>query len=149
MMRRLAAFSVIALAAALAACADGMDPALVARAALEAYRSRDLAALEALVHPDGRALIEEIRRDGEAHPRWASLFAPDAWRWQAVQAWDGRIGEVRFFGGEPRVAAMVRFGELSASEVAVVALERRDGRWWFEDIESPSAADLAEGRKAP
>ncbi len=148
-MPRLAAFSAIALAAALAACADGTDPASVARAALKAYRSRDLAALEALVHPDGRALVEEIRRDGEAHPRWASLFAPDSWRWQAVQAWDGRVGEVRYFGEKPRVTAMASFGELSASEVAVVALELRDGRWWFEDVKSPSAADLAAGRKAP
>ncbi len=148
-MRMLKALAVLAMAAALTACAEGTDPASVARAALQAYRSKDIAALEAVVHPDNRAILEEIRRDGEAHPRWASLFAPDAWRWRAVQGWDGRIGEVRTFGEGSRSAAMVRFGEMGASEVLVVALEFRDGRWWFEDINSPSAADFAGGRKAP
>jgi hypothetical protein len=149
MTRRSAVVAVLALAGLLAACADGRDPASVARAALEAYRSRDLAALADLAHPDNREILEELRRDGEAHPRWASLFSPDAWRWQAVQAWDGRVGEVRYFGEGSGVTAMVRFGEISASELAVVALELRDDRWWFEDVNSPPAADFAEGRTAP
>ncbi len=147
-MRRLVALVFLALAAVFAACPEDRDPVSVARAALEAYRIQDLEALAGLVHPDSRALLEEIRRGGETHPRWASLFSPDAWRWQAAREWDGRIREVRYFGEEPKITAMATFGELSATEVVVVALELREGRWWFEDINSPSAADFAEGRTA-
>ncbi len=91
--------SVLAAAAFTVGCQEPRDPASVARAALEAYRDKNLSALAALTHPDNRAIFEELRAGGEGHPRWASLFSPDAWRWQAVRLWDGRIGDTFLLRG--------------------------------------------------
>jgi hypothetical protein len=114
---------------------------------LTAYGAKDFSALAALTHPDNRPIIEEVRRDGAAHPRYASLFGEDSWRWRGVKGWDGRIAGVRTFA--QGTLAMVRFGEISPSEILVVVLEMRDGRWWFEDINSPALEDFDRGAPAP
>lgn len=127
-----------------------IDPAEAARAILTAYRARDLAALARSATADNRALLQEIAAQGEAHPRYRSVFG--GWRTAAVQAWDGRVGEVRYRdlrdGPRGTVEAQVAFGR-SADEVFVVTLELRGSTWLFEDINSPTPADFAGGRPTP
>lgn len=147
-------FAIALLAAALAAPSlsaqrppvDTTDARAVARAVLEAYRARDLAALAGYGTQDNRTLIAEIAAQGAAHPRYRSLFS--GWRWEAVETWDGQLGEVRYRdlrGAIQRtVRADVLFGR-SPTEVFVVSLELHEGRWQFEDILSPSPADFQEG----
>ncbi|MEE8270626.1 MAG: hypothetical protein V3R98_02680 [Alphaproteobacteria bacterium] len=115
---------------------DRTDPIAVATASLEAYQARDLDALMPLVSSFNRSLIQELAVKGESHPRYGSLFS--GWRWRAVEAWSGFIGEVRY----RRRSAMVEFGTVGDAEVAVVALEWEDGGWSFEDVNSPSTADF-------
>ena len=125
---------------------DTTDARAVARAVLEAYRTRDLETLAGLATQDNRSLFAEIAREGSRHPRYPSLFT--GWRWDAVTAWNGQIGEVRYTDLRATVratiAAEVLFGR-SPTEVFVVSLELRSGRWEFEDILSPSPASFAEG----
>ena len=148
--RRIVAAAMLVLAAGSTAVAQGKtDPADVARAVLSAYGSRDLEALAQLTAPQNRAFVSEIARDGEAHPRYQSLFGQDSWRWQGVRNWDGEIREVRYRGSGDHTSAQVKFGELSSKEILVVTLEWRDDAWWFEDVNSPDQSDYLKLRREP
>jgi hypothetical protein len=145
-------WAVVLLAAAvvaLAAAQDRGDPSEVARTALVAYQQRDLHALARLASAYNRPLIAEIARDGQAHPRYHSLFGEDSWRWQGVRDWDGRILDVRYRGPSNRPVAQVKFGTLGEREALVVTLEWRDNGWWFEDVNSPVESAYQEFRREP
>ena len=148
--RRVMAALVLSLAVASAVLAQGKaDPADVARAVLSAYGSSDLETLAQLTAPRNRALIAEIVRDGEAHPRYPSLFGENSWRWRGVQDWDGKIRDVRYRGLADQPLAQVKFGELGSREALVVTLKWQDGAWWFEDINSPNQSDYQKLRTEP
>ncbi|MDH3600685.1 MAG: hypothetical protein OEU26_13710 [Candidatus Tectomicrobia bacterium] len=95
-----------------------------ARAILSAYRSRDVIALASLVNRTNRSIFIELAGQGENHPRYGSVFS--GWRWQGVQAWDGKLGEARYrhyvgtAGDEYQ--ANVKFGQLGPDELLVVTL---------------------------
>ena len=68
----------------------------------------------------------------------------------------GQTGEIRYVnypGGKvlpPRSMAWVAFAEVEGfDEITVVALRRADGKWDFDDIQSPSKADFARADRSP
>lgn len=107
----------------------------MAEAVLRAYKARDLAGLSALSTKHNRRLLAEIAENGEAHPRFRSILK--GWRWTAVQAWDGKLGETRYVGGSPPSRARVMFGK-TGDRLAVVTLRWEGGMWAFDDINSLS-----------
>jgi hypothetical protein len=130
-----------------ASAVDRTDARSTAQAVLQAYKARDLAALAGLSNAGNQQFFSEIAAQGEAHPRYASIFS--GWRWDAVQAWDGALRDLRYRGADE---ARVHFGDMQGDEIAVVVLEWEDGQWAFEDVNSPSRADyqaLAADRPAP
>lgn len=133
---------------------DRTDAAATAAAVLAAYRNRDLDGLAALSTAENSDMMREIAQRGAAHPRYGSIFS--GWRWKSVRDWSGQTGEVRYVnypGGKvlpPRSMAWVAFAEVEGSdEIIVVALRRVDGRWDFDDIQSPSKADFARADRSP
>jgi hypothetical protein len=123
---------------------DRTDPTSTAKAIIQAYRDKDLAALAALSNGGNKTMLTEIATRGPSHSRYESMFA--GWRWDAVQAWDGRIGTVRYreLGGvNPRLEARAQFGTIGPDEVLVVTMISEDGRWCFEDVHSTSVKDFA------
>ena len=122
--------------AAMAEDVDRDDPAATAAAFLAAYQSRDLVAMAPLMNANNREFFDSLAAQGESHPRYRSIFK--GWRWDAVTAWGGALGETRYKDGE----AVVLFGEMSADEVAVVVLTREAEGWAVEDVNSPSPDDF-------
>jgi hypothetical protein len=122
---------------------DRNDALQTARAALQAFRARDVIALSEFSTPRNREIWMELVRDGERHPRYRSIWA--SWRWQRAQEWQGQMGEVRYrqiSGTEVNyLRARVKFAE-SADQVYVVTLIFGDGKWLFEDIHSPERASF-------
>jgi hypothetical protein len=116
----------LALCPAVAPAQDDLRE--TAAAVLKAYAAADAKALQALGTEANRTIFGEIAAQGEAHPRYRSIFL--GWRMQAVRKWDGKLGEPRV-GGK---LARVPFGEAGPEHDYVVTLEREDGRWAFEDI---------------
>lgn len=115
--------------------AERLDAQATAMAVLRAYKARDLRSLAALSTRGNRKMFAEIAARGEAHPRYRSIFK--GWRWRAVEAWNGKLGQTRYIGGSPPRRARVVFHKM-AKELAVVTLDWQDGMWAFEDIHSPS-----------
>jgi hypothetical protein len=115
-------------AATLAQLAPSGDAREVAAAVLKAYATADTKALQALGNETNRRIFGELAAQGEAHPRYRSIFL--GWRMQAVRKWDGKLGEPA--GDERRV--QVPFGDAGPDNYYVVTLEREDGRWAFEDV---------------
>lgn len=97
---------------------------------LHAYRARDVDAIVSYVQPDERNGARVVLTSSRA----ASFFGPNSWRWQAVNAWDGQLGEVRVQGDRARVL----FHRMGADEVAVVSLRWYQDAWYFTDVHSPS-----------
>jgi len=118
-----------------------------AHAILSAYRTRDVIALASLINTTNRRIFIELAEQGEKHPRYNSVFL--GWRWQAVQAWDGNLGETRYrhYVGTARneYQAKVKFGELGPDEFLVVTLTWEDGKWSFKDIHSPTPKSFYSG----
>jgi len=116
----------------------GHPAAAVARAVLEAYRGRDLAALAPLSTDKNRARLEEILARGEEHPRWANLWS--GWRWESVRAWDGELEAPRVLAyPSGRRGAKVPFAR-AGERVRVVELyaEGEGAPWRFHDIQRPT-----------
>ncbi len=108
---------------------DAKDTAL---AILQAYKTRDMVALASLSRELNRDIFSEMVKQGENHPRYNSIFS--GWRSQAVQAWQGQIGEVRYRGGSGSETARVKFAETGPDRIIVVVLIWENGKWCFEDI---------------
>lgn len=117
--------------------AERLDAQATAMAVLRAYKARDLRSLATLSTRGNRKMFAEIAARGEGHPRYRSIFK--GWRWRAVEAWNGKLGQTRYIGGSPPRRARVVFHKM-AKELAVVTLDWQDGMWAFEDIHSPSEA---------
>ena len=121
----------------------------VARAALSAYRSRDVIALAGLVCAVNKRIFTELAAQGEAHPRYASIFS--GWRWQGVQAWrDTAPMEARYrhyvSTARDEYQAHVRFGEIGPDELLTVVLSWQNAAWCFDDVNTRRPAFL---RKEP
>lgn len=130
---------------------DRSDALQTARAALQAFRARDLVALGEFSTFRNREIYMELIRDGERHPRYRSIWA--SWRWLRAQDWRGEMNEVRYrriSGTQVNyLRARVKFAETD-DEVFVVTLILDNGKWLFEDIHSPSRADFeSESRIRP
>ena len=110
--------------------ADMSDPRSVATAALNAYKAKDIGALAKLV-PANEA---EKAKSADT----AKMFADDNWRMKAAVAWNGSLGAARQKGDRMRI----HFHDMSDKEVAVVSLEQKDGKWYFDGIKSPDKADF-------
>ncbi len=107
---------------------DHNDPKSVAEAALKAYKAKSVDGLIKL-------LDEKERKESEAKKdKLAERAFKDGWRMKAVTAWGGDLGELKEKGERARV----KFHDMSADEVAVVALKKVDGKWYFRGIKSPS-----------
>lgn len=108
---------------------DHKDPRSVARAALEAYKAKDIDALVELI-PEA---VRDRAKDA-ADQRDAALFDEGRWRYRSVRSWDGKLGAMRIKGSRLRL----HYADLDGDEVAVVQLDRGDdGRWYFDDLRSP------------
>jgi len=116
---------------------DRADAIATAQAILVSYQTRDLARLATLANANNRPLLQELAAQGERHPRYAELFR--GWRWEAVERWDGAVGDVRY---QDRDEALALFGQIAPDEVAVVVLTWEAGGWAFEDINSPGRASF-------
>ena len=111
---------------------DRSDPESTAQAILTAYKAKDLSALADFSTTSNKEILSEIAAQGEKHPRYQSIFS--GWRWEAVQGWQGKLGEVRYkrIAGEP--VAQVYLGGLDGDKIAVVTLTWEKGQWCFDDI---------------
>ncbi|MCP9934172.1 hypothetical protein KBZ08_09630 [Cyanobium sp. Candia 9D4] len=129
---------------------DRTDAKSTAYSILNAYRARDVIALAGLVSPTNRRIFVELAEQGESHPRYSSIFGDASWRSKVVQSWDGNLGEVRYrhYVGAARndYEAQVEFAEAGPNELAVVTLTWLDGKWNWEDINSPSRQNFMKGR---
>lgn len=102
---------------------DHDDPESVAKAALIAFKSKSI---------DGVVELVPAAEQKETKRRIArSGFK--GWRVDAVDGWGGDLGEIKLKGQSARVA----FTEFEG-RVAVVVLNKLEGKWYFEDISGPS-----------
>lgn len=124
----------------LAACSDdspnlvpesdtfNTSPEEVAHDVLTAYRAKDLAALRKLCLKQNRPTIDELIAEGDKSPRYRSIFG--GWRWEQVQAWEGKVGEARY--GKRHAEVLAR--GIDEVRVLVVKLEKEEGEWRFDDL---------------
>ncbi len=122
---------------------DQSDPEQVAAAILVAYQNQDLAGLATFTTGGNREFVEELMALDPDDPDLEELYS--GWRWEAVRDWDGELREIRYFTRDEKIIAEVYFADMGDSEIATVALFPEDGRWYFEDIHSPSPASFANG----
>ena len=121
------------------------SPKDVAKMILTAYRAKNFPELMKLCVEDNRPILEAIAQQGDKHPRYGSLFKQ--WRWTAVQAWDGKLGEVRY---PSATKAWALFHEdPRRGTLFVVVLVRERGTWRFEDIHSLSRTQFHGAAKTP
>ena len=101
-----------------------------AREILTAYRKKDMDTLAKNGTADTMKIFIEIDVQGEAHPRYKSIFSGH--RWEAVSTWNGKLGEIeQTTESETRVT----FNEFKKSkELAQLVLVLEEGKWRFEDI---------------
>ncbi|XWN29149.1 MAG: hypothetical protein ROR55_16720 [Devosia sp.] len=110
---------------------DRDDPGATAQAFLTAYKARDLAAMAPLMNKVNQEMFQELAAQGAEHPRYDSIFS--GWRAEAVDGWTGTLGTVRYNNDQ----ALVPFAEAN-DETMIVVLDREDGGWAVEDVNSPS-----------
>ncbi len=135
LLTQLALFVAVTAAPSVASQAlDGRDAGLTAQSVLRAYQERDLDQLAALSTPRNQQILRDLARQGEAHPRFASLFA--GWRWTAVERWRGDVGAARYtYADDPDGTRMARVPfAIDGDRIAVVTLVWSFGRWTFDDI---------------
>ncbi len=109
-------------------------PEQVAKAALNAYKGKDVNGLMSLSRPDFTARIKKMIDEGKLEDIKKRAFDENEWRYKSVAAWDGKLHEKKEQGKKIRI----RYGYIGADEVAVVELVNEDGKWYFEDLKSPS-----------
>ncbi|MBL7223895.1 MAG: hypothetical protein ISS72_08580 [Candidatus Brocadiae bacterium] len=120
-------------------------PKDVAKAILTAYKAKDFRELMKFCAEANLPMIEAIAQQGVKHPRYGSLFK--GWRWTAVEAWDGKLGEVRYPSATKAWALFYETPRRGA--LFVVVLVREQGNWRFEDIHSPGKTQFHEAAKTP
>jgi hypothetical protein len=130
---------------------DRGDAAATAAAFLRAYAAKDLSAMSELANDDNRKIIQELKAQGESHPRWRSVFGGG--RWDAVSSWKGNLGETRYFERtvleKKKAEAEVHFAEASTpGKLVVVTLTWEAGKWCFEDINFPRRETFEQGSKS-
>ena len=116
------------LMAACGGSVDHSDPKSVAKAALAAYKDKSVDGLIKLA-PESKRAKAEANKD-----KLAERAFKDGWRMKAVNDWGGDLGELKEKGDRARI----KFHDMSDDEVAVVALKKVDGKWYFRGIKSPS-----------
>ncbi|MEN8155294.1 MAG: hypothetical protein ABFR75_14865 [Acidobacteriota bacterium] len=113
---------------------DYTIPEDVAMAALKAYKAEDVNTLMILSRPDIAERIKKMIDAGKLEDIKKRSFDKTKWRSKSVAAWDGKLHETKKRGEKIRI----RYGNIGANEVAVVELANVDGKWYFEDLKSPS-----------
>ncbi|MEN8155175.1 MAG: hypothetical protein ABFR75_14250 [Acidobacteriota bacterium] len=113
---------------------DFKIPEQVAEAALNAYKAKDVHALMTLSRPDFAARIKKMIEEGKTEDIKKRAFDENGWRYRSVVAWDGKLHEKKERGKKLRI----RYGYIGANEVGVIELVNEEGKWYFEDLKSPS-----------
>ncbi|MBI4701790.1 MAG: hypothetical protein HY744_11640 [Deltaproteobacteria bacterium] len=123
--------------------AGAQDEALrsVAKDALAALKCKDVEAIARLVPADKQQEARQAFASGGAAAR--SFYDETGWRWKSLAAWDGKVGEARVARGGERAKARVKYGAIDGREAAVVQLAEQGGRWYFDDLKSPSLESYA------
>lgn len=106
---------------------------------LDLYETKDIPKLLAL-SPDGPPPASVLRKYAPGTARYKSLFSDDAWRWQAVQKWQGGISVVRY----ERTALVEFVKDETEGRSNFVRLEFEGGKWKFELMSEDGADDLAQ-----
>ena len=124
---------------------DRTDARAVATAVLRRYGHKDIEGVLAL-STEGPVSPRVLQQYAPGTVRYKSLFQRSAWRWRAVQSWNGELANVVYTRRRQPAevasadGAQVEFGR-SATEVFVVTLTRDGEKWLFEDIHSPATED--------
>ena len=105
----------------------------LAVAALKAYQQKDIETLIKLSPPDRAARIKEMITMGKLDDIKNRAFDENKWRYQSVKNWDGKLHELKKHGDTIRI----RYGDINPNEVAVVQLIHVNGKWYFDDLQSP------------
>jgi hypothetical protein len=104
---------------------------------LQALKDKKVDDIATFVAADQQDQIKtDFAEGGKAHK---SFFGEGEWRWKAINAWDGKVHEVRINDDEARA----KFGETEQKQAAVVVWKKKDDAWLFEDVNSPSLEDFA------
>jgi len=120
-------------------------PQEVAKQILAAYKARDHARLLALSNATNQPIMKQLAEQGEKHPRYKSIHG--GWRARTVESWNGRLGDVRY--PSPTEAWVAYQTDERGDEVFVVVLTLEDGKWLFEDINSPSKERFEKAPRTP
>ncbi|MHC5081687.1 MAG: ankyrin repeat domain-containing protein, partial [Planctomycetota bacterium] len=123
---------------------DRGDVKAAAQAVLRLFRARDFTRLAELCEGKNRDLFASVGAQGENHPDYGKL--QQGWRWEAVAAFKGTVGEVRFKTRGKRIRAQVHFGETGEGRLVVVVLWLAEKRWWFEDFNTLTREAFEEGK---
>lgn len=119
---------------------DRSDAKATAIAILTAIKAKDFQTLSTLVREDKRKEFADLAALTAEHPRYSNIFA--GWRGEAINTWTGQVESPRYekrASDAGRIKAIVRFEQKSLTPLVVVAMYLNDGRWEFEDLESPPA----------
>lgn len=117
-----------------AAKIDQSNPAAVAEAVLNYYKSKDLESLKYLsTHQKSIIIQRMLLADNQVATQ--KIFS--GWRWDIVNQSDGKIKEVRFADNLNSAYALFDLPANAnpTSPVAVVTLTSENDRWKFDDIQ--------------
>ena len=107
-----------------------------ASAILKAYLKEDFITLANLSISANKQLFNELIKEGPNHGSYNSIFK--GWRIEAVRKWNGQ--DDAFMVASDEKNAAVKFLEIE-NEAIVVLLEKENGTWLFEDINSPNVSN--------
>lgn len=109
---------------------DRGNPKTVAVAVLKSYQNQDLETLQQLATPRNAQSIKRMRLS-EQLIKERRIY--NNMQWEKVQAWDGKIIEVRFSDDLQTAYAMFDQAE-EGNEIAVVELILQKEQWNFNNI---------------
>lgn len=109
---------------------DRGNPKIVAIAVLKSYQNQDLETLQQLATPRNAQSIKRMRLSEEL-AKERRIYSNT--QWEKVQAWDGKIIEVRF--SDDLQTAYAMFDQVEeGNEIAVVELILQKEQWNFNNI---------------
>lgn len=117
---------------------DRTDAKATAIAILTAFKTKAFLKLSTLVPESKRKEFADLAALTETHPRYIDVF--HGWRGDALKTWTGQVEEPRYEkrpSDAGRIKAIVRFEQKSLTPLVAVAMYLADGKWEFEDLESP------------
>ncbi|SHI56230.1 hypothetical protein [Wenxinia saemankumensis] len=118
---------------------DRADPVATARAALVAFRTRDLEALSRLSNETNRETFAQLLEAGPGSEMYDEIFS--GWQVEAVDAWDGALGNPRYDSqGHAHVPFAIDEGEWEGTpytDILTLVMTDEGAGWGIEDINSP------------